>query len=96
MHWNDSRLISRQLREWIGHMRDSDNRQRCQHEECRLTFDQAMLLCFELSQDDLAGDRKRDRAFAAYQLGRPWDFLRGSHMFAWLVPWTPGRVKVTL
>lgn len=76
---------------WISHMRCIDQPRPYIEEQIRLTHDQAMRLCFEISECKFfradMGINSHVRALAAYNAGRPWDFLAGSHLFGYLVPY---------
>lgn len=90
------RTISEQCREWISHSRSCASPERLT-ENIRLTHDQAMRLCFELSRElygQLSEHNRsggptvgstQDRALAAYAAGRPWDLLAGASLFGHLV-----------
>ncbi len=74
------------MRHWIGHSRALDAWCGVDKEVCRLTDDQAMRLCFECSFSGCIFETERALAFAAYQRGRPWDFLLTIGFYPRVVP----------
>ena len=66
------------MQRWLTHNRQCQNWTSVGDEVCRLNFNQAMRLCFECSFDGAIFQSEQTRALAAYQQGRPWDYLMSS------------------